>query len=238
MASVNSSITSFVPGLIIRFGSLNFTAGDDGKLSTSHYGGLAPGQIGPGPDIDFSIGRGSVSVKTKQDNALRPEHEPLSPLGSGTIRSGKRKNALPESPFGWGDSSAESRPALGQDKGLPLGSGRDSGPRVVRVIHGLPLGQDSGNGESLLGLFDSPTFSGSSTGSCSPSLDCPREIFMAGNPSESELKRQADEAERRRLLEEAEVEIQRNRELQAKGRQVQNDIMRMNSAGADIFNTP
>jgi len=61
---------------------------------------------------------------------------------------------------------------------------------------------------------------------------------MVGNPSESELKRLEDEAEVRRLQEEAQVELQRNQALQAKGRQVQSDIMRMDLAGADIFSTP
>ena len=56
---------------------------------------------------------------------------------------------------------------------------------------------------------------------------------MVNTPSESELKRrqddelrrQEDESERQRLEQEAAHEIARNRELQAKGRQVQNNIL-------------
>ena len=78
--------------------------------------------------------------------------------------------------------------------------------RVVNVIHGHPLGQDSDDGELLRRLLDSLTHSESSTGSYSPL----REVFaIVGAPIEEDLKRQHDEeallrqkAERLRLEEE------------------------------------
>ena len=33
MALINSSIVTFVPGTTFRFGSFNFTVGDDGRLN-------------------------------------------------------------------------------------------------------------------------------------------------------------------------------------------------------------
>ena len=73
-----------------------------------------------------------------------------------------------------------------------LGYGEDSGEeefRVVNVVLGHPLGQDSDYEETLHHVLDSPTCSESSTRSYSPF----RGVFtIIGNPTEEDLKRQHD----------------------------------------------
>ena len=96
MAAVNSNTVSFIPGLIFRFGSFNFTTGDDGKLKTSDPEMLTSGQIGSDPVGNLPVGRGDASAVAPRDNTLRPGHGPLSPPGSGTARSGEGRIASPE----------------------------------------------------------------------------------------------------------------------------------------------
>ena len=116
MAAVNSSVASFVPGLIFRFGSFSFTAGDDGRLGTSHLETLTSGQIGSDPASNPPVGRKDASTVIPRDNVLRPGHDSLSSPGSITIRSDEGKTT-PLGPTGF---SAEHRLALGQDTGLRL----------------------------------------------------------------------------------------------------------------------
>ena len=120
----------------------------------------------------------------------------------------------------------------------------NSGARVVNVILGNPLGHDGNDEESIRHLINPPSHSESSTGSCSP----PREILVIGALTESENQRQhdeearqrqrADEAEHQRLEEEGRRELERNRELQARGRQVHDDFLQADSGGQGVFATP
>src|SRR5438128_2270867 len=93
--------------------------------------------------------------------------------------------------------------------------------RVVNVILGHPLGQDSDHEETLQHILDSATHSKSSIISYSPL----REVFaIVGAPTEEDLKRQHDEeALLRQKAEEAErlrLEEETCRDLQHRSRHV------------------
>ena len=104
MDSFNSNIASLVPGMIIRFGSLDFIAGNDGKLGVASQETPSPGQIGSGPADnlpighgdafaaiprdDLPIGHGDAFAAIPWDSAIHSEHGSLSPPGSATARSG------------------------------------------------------------------------------------------------------------------------------------------------------
>ena len=105
MAAVNSIIASFVPGLIVHFGSFNFTAGDDGKLGASHLEAHTSGQIGSDLANNLLVGHGDASATIPQDNAPCSGHGPLSSPGLATIRSGEGNNASPELLLRSGDPS-------------------------------------------------------------------------------------------------------------------------------------
>ena len=239
MAAINSVIVSFVPVLTFRFGSFSFTVGNDGRLDASTSETIRSGEIGSDFTNNPLVGFGSVSAvgqgATLRDNAHGSGHSFLSSSGAETIRSEKGKTTLPYPSLGLRSPSAESRWALGREVGSQHGHEENSGVRVVNVVIGNPLGHYGDDEESIHHLLDSPSHSESSTGSCSP----PREILVIGPLAESEHKRQQDdEAEHQCLEEEGRRELERNRELQARGRQVHDDFLQADPEGQGVFATP
>ena len=238
MDNVNSNIVSLVPGMVIRFGSLDFITGDDGKLGVASQETPSPGQIGSGPTHNFPVGQGGTFAAIPRDNAIRSGHGSLPLPGSATARSGKGNTVIAGLSPGSGDPSAECHLALGRDEKRRPKLQESPDPRVVHMVHRPPHGRDLSNEESLLQLLDSPTRSESSTGSNSPSPSYPREIFMTGIPTGTDPQLPPNDADLRQIREEAETELERNRALQARGRQARDDIMRADQPRTDIFNTP
>ena len=62
MAAINFNIVSFVPGFDFRFGSLSFTAGDNGKLHASSQEATRSGEIGSNFTNNLPVGLGSASM--------------------------------------------------------------------------------------------------------------------------------------------------------------------------------
>ena len=112
MAAISFNVISFVPGLVFRFGSLSFTAGDNGKLHASDQETIRSDEIGSNLTNNLPLRLGSASVvdqeATQRDNAFLSGHDSLSSPGAEAIRSEKGKATLPRFSLGSRDSSSES----------------------------------------------------------------------------------------------------------------------------------